>query len=561
MLVLAVLVGLAPEYLTRSSAFLLVAPTIAAVFGLEWIVATIFVEIVLVGVRFGYALSLETVISGTTILGLLTVMRWILGRAWKINQEHVDVVLLQADVLRAVEQPVFAIKEEIIVFANQAAVALFEVEFKGIVLIGDMFEEKKEVQDVVRRVIEMNHRHTIECHGKRQNRLFPARVVIEPIRDQSRIPVGVVVAISDLSEQRAAAQALHNTRHLWAIFAGGSRDMMTILDARSNYILVTDACHSLLGYQPDELLGTSARTLMHPDDYPSARETFRRLFTGENSSVSNMYRMKRRDGSWVWVEFWSRRTTYNGEPVIATISRDATAELSEMREDYRAQSIAEIARRIGFIVHDIRNNSEVLMKNLDVLESQVGDSGKSSVHKISGQLNRIVTIVNQINRLVGNVETKPEMVFINHVIMGLQVWLESWNPDRIHIQLALSSELQIYIDKVLVERVITNIVSNSFDAMPRGGVIRIRTYDSVRKSGVVMMIQDNGMGIPLEYINRVFEPRFSTKKKGTLIGGSGMGLCIVRELVEQNGGFVRVRSKEGVGTVVMVFFPKNYIES
>jgi signal transduction histidine kinase len=118
----------------------------------------------------------------------------------------------------------------------------------------------------------------------------------------------------------------------------------------------------------------------------------------------------------------------------------------------------------------------------------------------------------------------------------------------------------VFIDPSRLERVLLNLVLNARDAMPQGGPIRVsvagqaalhdpgtpRTYARIE-------VRDEGAGIPPELVERVFEPFFTTKPAGQ---GTGLGLAVVKQVVDRAGGFVRVESQPGKGTAFQVFLPR-----
>ena len=111
-----------------------------------------------------------------------------------------------------------------------------------------------------------------------------------------------------------------------------------------------------------------------------------------------------------------------------------------------------------------------------------------------------------------------------------------------------------------MEQVIQNIVINAKEAMPEGGVIKVRVRnvkiedESLPISPgkyVKIDIEDNGPGIPKEILDKIFDPFFTTKKMG-----SGLGLSICYSIVRQHNGYIEVKSEEGKGTLFTIYFPK-----
>jgi signal transduction histidine kinase len=101
-----------------------------------------------------------------------------------------------------------------------------------------------------------------------------------------------------------------------------------------------------------------------------------------------------------------------------------------------------------------------------------------------------------------------------------------------------------------MEQVFINFLVNAMEAIPGEGMVSIRTREDEEKTGVVIEIEDNGIGISEEYKDRIFEPFFSTKPKGT-----GLGLPVNFGIVEKHQGRISVFSETGKGTRMVVWLP------
>ena len=122
-------------------------------------------------------------------------------------------------------------------------------------------------------------------------------------------------------------------------------------------------------------------------------------------------------------------------------------------------------------------------------------------------------------------------------------------PNNVEIQKKLDPSLpDIDVDPFLMQRALTNIIGNAFQAMPEGGTLSIVT----RKNGQSTSIEvaDTGMGIPPENISKLFEPLFSTKSRGV-----GLGLAIVKSIVDAHGGTITVESDLGRGSTFCIALP------
>jgi len=106
----------------------------------------------------------------------------------------------------------------------------------------------------------------------------------------------------------------------------------------------------------------------------------------------------------------------------------------------------------------------------------------------------------------------------------------------------------VYVDPQQIHQVLVNLVTNAYDAMPEGGKLTINAQ--VKKSQVHLAFADTGCGISKKSMDNLFEPLFTTKARGI-----GLGLAISKNLIESNGGSIKVKSKEGQGSTFTVILP------
>ncbi len=183
---------------------------------------------------------------------------------------------------------------------------------------------------------------------------------------------------------------------------------------------------------------------------------------------------------------------------------------------------------------------------------------------------RSAEIVRQLLTFSRQQKDNPIRVNPNYVIKSNEKMLSAMVGENITLTLDLADDVcDIWIDTATFVQILTNLVSNSRDAIKDVGYIKIVTMNKYLdeafcaihpgcEPGDFAMIQfiDNGSGMDKETIERIFEPFFTTKEVGK---GTGLGLSIVYGIVKQFGGYINVYSEPGKGTVVNIYFPK-YIE-
>jgi signal transduction histidine kinase len=141
---------------------------------------------------------------------------------------------------------------------------------------------------------------------------------------------------------------------------------------------------------------------------------------------------------------------------------------------------------------------------------------------------------------------------VNRIVEEGLLFLESRaHEGAIEIRRILASDLpQIRGDPNQLHQVLVNLVVNAMQAMPRGGPLSIHTY--AETAGVVLAVEDQGMGMDPQVVRRIFEPFFTTKDVGE---GTGLGLAVVHGIVSAHGGTIRVQSQPGQGSRFEVHLP------
>jgi two-component system cell cycle sensor histidine kinase/response regulator CckA len=157
---------------------------------------------------------------------------------------------------------------------------------------------------------------------------------------------------------------------------------------------------------------------------------------------------------------------------------------------------------------------------------------------------------------------RPRVIDANSLVGNLATMLRRLLGETITLRISLGKDLPLlFADPAQLEQVIVNLAVNARDAMPRGGELQLRTYrgsalhlpaGQAPGSGVVLEVQDSGVGMSDAVRERLFEPFFTTKTPGR---GTGLGLATCQSIVGSTGGEIVVDSLEGEGTTFRLWFP------
>ncbi len=389
--------------------------------------------------------------------------------------------------------------------------------------------------------------------------------------------------------RRIAEEALRESELQYRLLADNTLDVIWTMDTQLRFTYVNPSIERLTGYTPEEWIDT------HLSDHCDAvnlaqmgKVVQQEIAKGPNSQgVVFETEMLRRDGSPIPLEIHGKVIfDENGAPAaIQGTTRDVTERkraeealkeyserLEEMVEErtqelrdaqeqlVRQERLAVLGQLAGGVAHELRNPLGAIKNGVYFLDMVLEEEGADP------NVQETLEIMDQ------------ELARLERIVSGLLDFARARPPVRHELDLneAVSAALSragiapgidavsqldgalptILADPNQLERVFGNLIRNAVQAMPEGGRLTIRTFETsevtgkLPKSGVIVSIADTGEGIPEENLERVFEPLFSTRTRGI-----GLGLALAKRLVEGHGGSIEVESEVGEGSVFSVWLP------
>ncbi|NRB22328.1 HAMP domain-containing sensor histidine kinase [Shewanella sp.] len=208
------------------------------------------------------------------------------------------------------------------------------------------------------------------------------------------------------------------------------------------------------------------------------------------------------------------------------------------------------------IAHEINNPTAVILGNMELLKSELGDNAKiveEEIDLVIQQVGRISTIIRSLLQYSrpGEFNAPLEMHQLTPIIEEMLVLVRhSIQEKEVILNQELNASYPIEVNRPQLLQVLINLVVNAAHAMDEQGRIWIRTYDWVHMDepiGVKIEIEDEGMGIPQELLGRIFDPFYTTRKDGT-----GLGLSLSYGIIKRIGGTIEVSSTVGKGTLFTI---------
>jgi two-component system cell cycle sensor histidine kinase/response regulator CckA len=400
---------------------------------------------------------------------------------------------------------------------------------------------------------------------------FFSRTVRPFDEDKLRMMADIGSQIGQFLERRRAEEALRDSETRYRLLAENAEDLISRHTPAGVFLYVSPACRSLLGYEPEDLIGRRAADLIHPESLEGGHPWLAAdLAQPEPPLVSS--RLQRKDGTFVWVET-SMRVLNNpatgSAPEIVCVTRNRT-ERKRLEDQFRqVQKMEAVGRLAGGMAHDFNNMLTVILCNSGLLLSKlgVGAPGRAFVEEIRKASERAAALTRQLLAFSRKQVSAPQTVDLNAAIVDMKNMLLRLIGEDIELGTVLDPSLGcVKVDPGQLGQVLMNLAVNARDAMPQGGKVTVTTanvevsrdhlkeYLGVPPGRYVQVtMTDTGCGMTPEVQAHLFEPFFTTKEEGR---GTGLGLSTVYGIIKQSGGHIECRSELGRGTTFQFLLPR-----
>ncbi len=389
-----------------------------------------------------------------------------------------------------------------------------------------------------------------------------------PLRDEAGQVRGSVAAFVDITDRKRVEQMVRESESAFRGMADNAPAMLWVTNAAGQCTYLSKQWYGYTGRTPGAALSEDRLDVVHPDDAAQAR----RIFLDANKRMLPFtldYRIRRHDGEYRWAVDAGLPRIEDGkfQGFVGSVFDVHERKLAEDANVHLVESLREADRRkdefLATLAHELRNPLAPLRNGLQVLRlaganEEMANQARTMMERQLGQMVHLIDDLLDLSRISrGKIELRKERI---ELAQAIQQAVETSRPAIEQAGHELTLELPpgpLYVDADVTRlaQVFSNLLNNAAKYTERGGRIRL----TVQRQGpeAVVSVRDTGIGIPASMLARVFEMFTQVDRNlERAQGGLGIGLSIVKRLVEMHGGSVEATSGgHGLGSEFVVRLP------
>lgn len=414
-------------------------------------------------------------------------------------------------------------------------------------------------------------------HQRLDGQPFNANVLL------TRMEVGgdvfLQATVRDITKHKQMEQNLLESEERFRKAFQYSAVGMALVGLDGHWLKVNHAFCQMIGYSEQELLTKTFQDITHPDDLNTDLDFVAQLLAGKADHYQMEKRYFHKDGHIVWIclsvslildaqhrplhfvsqidDITERKLTEEkirklNEELEAKVEERTQALVDAQEELVRNEKLAVLGQIAGSVGHELRNPLGVMSNAVYFLQTVLSDADDTTTEYLNIIKSEIAGAERIVSDLLDAVRTKPprpEAVSLRELI---DLTMRKYTlPPAVTMEFDIPETLSsLRVDAMQIQQVLRNLISNGVEAMPEGGTLKIRASEDSETKTVAVSVRDEGPGMTPEQLRKLFQPLFTTKARGI-----GLGLVVVKNLTQANGGVVKVESAPGQGSVFTVTLP------
>ena len=410
---------------------------------------------------------------------------------------------------------------------------------------------------------------------RKDGQRLTVNLVVTAVRNAAGEITGFLGVAEDITERKRSEEALRKSEERFDLAVAGSNDGLWDWDVRTNEVYYAPRFKELLGFRDDEFANTFAafETALHPDDRQETLDLVQRHLQDRDPydveyrllTESGEYRWFRARGQAIW-DATGQAIRMAGSLTDITERKQAEAALeqnaAEIRRAYETLRLAEAEARkavderdqfLAMLSHELRNPLSAILNGVGVLgharaDREAVEHAREAIQRQVHHMSRLLDDLLDVARVTqGKIGFRPRPLDLNELVLESTEAIQPIMDAHAHEFSFVQAPQSVIVegDPTRLLQIVENLLTNAAKYTPRGGKIAVE----LRKKGSFceLCVRDNGRGIDPDLLEEIFDMFFqSNHALDRSEGGMGVGLTLVRALVEMHGGTVRAQS-DGIG--------------
>lgn len=395
------------------------------------------------------------------------------------------------------------------------------------------------------------------------------------VRNHRGEPEYVFSEIQDITKQKLTQLALKQTEEKFSLMFNNANDAMLLVSLKENLMLdrvieTNNVARRKFGYTKKDFAAMPFQLLISAADRDKIQSVVKKLRVAK--TVVDEFNAVTKGGEIIPFEFSARRFLLDGAKVLLIVARDITsrvkADTALMQANQELVRVSQYKSEfLANMSHEFRTPltavlalaKELLSKSIGPLNitqerylQDIVDSGENLLHLINDLLDLSKIDSGKMELDLTEVQLGAIVDYVQHKLNPIA------RTKDIEIRVHIDGRNVVIGDSRKMRQVISNLVDNAIKFSPHQSFINIKLYDvSVPDEGTVIEISDNGPGIPLDHRELIFDAFYQVSRGlNKLFRGTGLGLALVKKIVELHKGSVDIDSRPGAGTTFRIFVPK-----
>ena len=411
----------------------------------------------------------------------------------------------------------------------------------------------------------------IEQYHK-EGRLIWVEISIRAMLNDQGEQIGYVGISRDITQRKTAEEVLRQSEEKFRVLANVAKVMISIVEdaAGKKYLFMNDEWHRVLGYNRDEVQNMEPMDFVAPESKQEVLDNAAKRMQGKQAPVSYEVKVVTKSGEIRQLDFSATVITFQNKKALLTTAidiseRKKTEEALRESETKLRELNAQKDKFFSIIAHDLKSPFNAIVGFSELLMEQINEKNYEGIHeyaKIISQsslqaMDLLMNLLEWSRAQSGRMLFIPEkMKLVDLIEENILLFQGIARQKSITINKFLPDKITVFADESMIGTVLRNLISNAIKFTSKGGEINISAVKRLKE--VLVSVSDNGIGIAPQRLEKLFRIDEGDSTRGTNDEkGTGLGLILCKEFIENHGGTIGAESKEGKGSTFYFSLPNN----